>query len=569
MTAQASGPIAMVTRRCVLALLALCIVSAVPALAADRAPGKSAIASAHPLASAAGDEVLRAGGNAFDAAVAVSAALMVVEPSGSGFLGGGMYLLHRASDGRNIVIDARETAPLAATRDMFLDKDGNPVRGLSTNTALAAGIPGEPAGLALMQSRYGKLTLAQALKPAIRLARDGFDLYPRLQAGLGFKKSQLVKSRDAASIWLRNGEAPPVGTRIKQPQLARTLETLGREGIASFYTGSIAKHLVTSVQAMGGNWTMEDFAAYKALEREPIVGHYHGATIISAPPPSSGGVALVEALNVLAGYELDKVDAVTRKHLIIEAMRRMHRDRAVYLGDTDFVSVPMARLTDPDYAAGLRTSIRLDKATPSSSLESAPETAHGGENTTHFSVLDAEGNRVAGTITLNAGFGSGLMVDGTGMILNNQMDDFSIKPGVPNIYGLIGAGANAIAPGKRMLSSITPTFVESPRGYMIVGSPGGSLIIGMVLLATLDWMDGHSAQEIVAAPRIHHQYQPDALVYETKALTPEEVAELKRRGHELRERDGWGNLQVVTFDAATGAVNAASDPRGVGTAGIY
>jgi gamma-glutamyltranspeptidase / glutathione hydrolase len=559
-----------VTRRAVLALLALFIVAAsAPAPAADRAPGKAAIASAHPLASAAGDEVLRAGGNAFDAAVAVSAALMVVEPSGSGFLGGGMYLLHRASDGRNIVIDARERAPLAATRDMFLDKAGNPVRGMSTNTALAAGIPGEPAGLALMQSRYGKLTLAQSLKPAIRLARDGFELYPRLQAGVNFKKSQLLKSKEAAAVWFRNGEALPVGTRIRQPQLARTLETLGREGIASFYTGSMAKHLVSSVQAMGGNWTMEDFAAYQAVEREPVIGHYRGATIISAPPPSSGGVALVEALNVLAGYELDKVDAVTRKHLIIEAMRRMHRDRAVYLGDTDFVAVPMARLTDPDYAAGLRTSIRLDKATSSSSLESAPETAHGGDNTTHFSVLDAEGNRVAGTITLNAGFGSGLMVDGTGMILNNQMDDFSIKPGVPNIYGLIGAGANAIAPGKRMLSSITPTFVESSRGYMIVGSPGGSLIIGMVLLATLDFMDGRSAQEIVAAPRIHHQYQPDALVYETKALTPEEVTELKRRGHELRERDGWGNLQVVTFDAATGAVNAASDPRGVGTAGIY
>jgi gamma-glutamyltranspeptidase/glutathione hydrolase len=312
--------------------------------------------------------------------------------------------------------------------------------------------------------------------------------------------------------------------------------------------------------AGSGRWRI---SLYKALEREPIVGHYKDATIISVPPPSSGGIALVEALNVLSGYELDKVDAVTRKHLIIEAMRRMHRDRAVYLGDPDFVDVPVARLTDPDYAAGLRTSIRLDRATPSSSLESAPEAAAAGTDTTHFSVLDAEGNRVAGTITLNAGFGSDRWSMSTGMLLNNEMDDFSIKPGVPNIYGLIGASANAIAPGKRMLSSITPTFVESPRGYMIVGSPGGSLIIGMVLLATLDWMDGHNAREIVAAPRIHHQYQPDLLMYESRALTPEEVAALKRRGHELRERDTWGNLQVVTFDAATGEVSAASDPRGV------
>jgi gamma-glutamyltranspeptidase / glutathione hydrolase len=556
-------------RRSAVAVIGLCLLACTSSFAADRAPGKAGIASAHPLASEAGYEVLRAGGNAFDAAIAVSAALMVVEPSGSGFLGGGMYLLHRASDGRNVVIDAREKAPLAATRDMFLDKDGNPVRGMSISTALAAGIPGEPAGLALMQSRYGKLTLAQSLKPAIRLAREGFDLYPRLQAGLRGKKPQLEKSQDAATIWLRNGEVPPVGTRITQPQLAHTLEVLGREGVDAFYKGSIARQLVAQVRAMGGIWTLEDFAAYKALEREPVIGHYRGATIISAPPPSSGGVALVEALNILAGYELDKLDAVTRKHLIIESMQRMHRDRAVYLGDTDFVTVPVARLTDPDYAAGLRTSIRLDKATPSAALESAPEASAGGMNTTHFSVVDAAGNRVAGTITLNAGFGSGLMVDGTGMILNNQMDDFSVKPGVPNIYGLIGASANAIAPGKRMLSSITPTFVESPRGYMVVGSPGGSLIIGMVLLATLDWMDGRSAQEIVAAPRIHHQYQPDVLVYESKALTPEEVAELKRRGHELRERETWGNLQVVTFDAATGAVSAASDPRGVGTAGLY
>ena len=550
-------------------VLMVLLLVAIGVPAAERAPGAAAIASAHPLATEAGNEVLRAGGNAFDAAVAVSAALMVVEPSGSGFLGGGMYLLHRARDGRNVVIDAREVAPMKATRDMFLGADGNPVRGLSTNTVLAAGIPGEPAGLALLQSRYGKLKLAQTLAPAIHLARDGFDLYPRLQAGINFKKRQLLQSSEAASIWFREGEVLPVGTRIKQPQLARTLETLVKEGMAAFYTGALAKQLVDAVQKKGGLWTLEDLAGYRAIEREPLVGHYRGATIIAAPPPTAGGVALIEALNVLSGYDLDKVDAVTRKHLIIEAMRRMHRDRAVYLGDPAFAEVPVQRLTDPDYAAGLRTAIRLDRATPSASLESAPDSHAGGMNTTHFSVLDKAGNRVAGTITLNAGLGSGLMIDGTGMILNNQMDDFSIKPGVPNIYGLIGASANAIAPGKRMLSSITPTFVESPRGYMIVGSPGGSLITGMVLLATLNWLDGKSAAEIVAAPRIHHQYQPDTLVYEANALTPEEVAELKRRGHELRARDSWGNLQVVTFEAASGKVTGASDPRGVGTTGIY
>ncbi|HEV7633336.1 MAG TPA: gamma-glutamyltransferase [Steroidobacteraceae bacterium] len=550
-------------------LVLLFVVLCQAAVAADVAPGKAAIASAYPLATEAGLQVLRAGGNAFDAAVAVSAALAVVEPTGSGLAGGGMFLLHRASDGANIVIDAREVAPGAATRDMYLDKSGSPIRGLSTNTALAAGISGEPAGLGLLQSKYGKLPLAESLKPAIRLARDGFDLYPRLQAGLVFKKGQLGKSPEAAKIWLIKGEAAPVGTRIRQPQLARTLQTLAREGMASFYTGSIAKQMVDGVRELGGIWTAEDLANYKAIERAPIVGQYRGAKIISAPPPSSGGIALVEALNVLSGFEMQQLDDVTRKHVIVEAMRRMHRDRAVYLGDPAFTQVPVQELIDPHYAAGLRTSIRLDRATPSAMLAATPESASAGMQTTHFSVLDKDGNRVAGTITLNTGWGTGLTVRGTGLILNNQMDDFSIKPGVPNVYGLIGASANEIAPGKRMLSSITPTFVESPRGFMIVGSPGGSYITGMVLLATLDWIDGKSAQQIVAAPRIHHQYQPDVLAYETAALTTEEVAELTRRGHKLRQAEGWGNLQVVTYDAATGAVSAASDPRGVGTSGIY
>jgi gamma-glutamyltranspeptidase/glutathione hydrolase len=555
------------------AVLALCLVAVVAApgvaTSAERAPGKAAIASAHPLATQAGLDVLKAGGNAFDAAVAVSAALAVVEPSGSGLAGGGLFLLHRAADGRNVVVDAREVAPKAATRDMFLDKSGEPIRGASTNTALAGGVPGEPAGLALLQSKYGRLPLAQSLAPAIRLAKDGFELYPRLQAGLSFKKTQIAKSPDGAKIFLdKQGEALPVGTLLKQPQLARTLQTLATDGVQSFYTGKVAKQLVSGVRELGGIWTAADLADYKAIEREPIVGHYRGVTLVSVPPPSSGGIALVEALNVLEGYDLSKFDGVTRKHLVIESMRRAARDRAVYLGDSAFTDVPVALLTDKTYAAGLRTSIRPDRATPSASLAEAPET-HSGPNTTHFSIVDAEGNRVAGTITLNAGFGTGLVIRGTGLLLNNQMDDFSIKPGVPNIYGLIGADANEIAPGKRMLSSVTPTFVEGPRGFLIVGSPGGSVITGAVLLATLQWIDGATAQQIVAAPRIHHQYQPDMLMYEDKALTAEEIEALQKRGHQLRKRETWGNLQVVTFDAATGEVSAASDPRGVGTAGLY
>jgi gamma-glutamyltranspeptidase/glutathione hydrolase len=538
--------------------------------AAEAAPGKAAIASAHPLATAAGMEVLQKGGNAFDAAVAVSAALAVVEPSGSGISGGGLFLLHSAADGRNVIVDAREVAPLAATRDMYLDKDGNPIKGASTNTALAAGVSGEPAGLGVLQSRYGRLPLAVSLAPAIKLARDGFDMYPRLHAGLKQKSAQFAKTADGLkTFFVKEGEPLPVGAKLKQPLLARTLQTLATEGMQSYYTGTVSKQMLEGMSKLGGIWTAEDLKRYKVVEREAVVGTYRGVKLISAPPPSSGGIALVEALHILEGYPLDKLDAVTRKHVIIEAMRRVHRDRAVYLGDSDFVKIPVAQLLDPVYAAGLRTSIRLDRATPSAALADAPENLSTGTNTTHFSIIDAQGNRVAGTITLNAGFGTGLLVPGTGLLLNNQMDDFSIKPGVPNIYGLIGATANEIAPGKRMLSSVTPTFVEGPRGVMVVGSPGGSLITGMVLLATLDWMDGKTAQQIVAAPRIHHQYQPDVLAYEAAALTPDEVTELEKRGHKLSRRETWGNLQVVTWDTATGTVSAASDPRGVGTAGLY
>ena len=548
----------------------LLLLAGAPALSWAAGPGKAAIASAHPLATAAGLEVLQKGGNAFDAAVAVSAALAVVEPSGSGISGGGLYLLHRASDGRNLIIDAREKAPLAATRDMFLDKDGNPVRGASTNTALAAGVSGEPAGLGLLQSRYGRLPLATSLAPAIKLARDGFDMYPRLHAGLKQKSAQFAKTADGLkTFFVKEGEPLPVGARVKQPLLARTLQTLADEGMQSFYTGTVSRQVLAGMRQLGGIWTAEDLKGYAPIEREPVVGEYRGVKLISAPPPSSGGIALVEALHILEGFALDKLDPLTRKHVIIEAMRRVHRDRAVYLGDPDFVKIPVKQLLDPAYAAGLRTSIRLDRATPSAMLADAPDSLSTGTNTTHFSIIDAEGNRVGGTITLNAGFGTGLMIPGTGLLLNNQMDDFSIKPGVPNIYGLIGAAANEIAPGKRMLSSVTPTFVEGPRGVMVVGSPGGSLITGMVLLATLDWIDGKTAQQIVAAPRIHHQYQPDVLAYEAAALTDAEVAELEKRGHKLARRETWGNLQVVTWDVTSGAVTPASDPRGVGTAGLY
>jgi gamma-glutamyltranspeptidase/glutathione hydrolase len=546
------------------AFLAATWVFALPASAEERKPPQAAIASAYPLASEAGFEVLAAGGNAFDAAVAVSAALSVVEPRGSGLGGGGFYLLHRASDGRNVVVDAREVAPLAATRDMFLGEDGQPVPGRSTETALAAGIPGEPAAFAHLSAKYGRRSLEQNLRPAIRLARDGFPVYPRLVNDITRKKSAFERSTDARRIFLVQGEVPSAGHILRQRDLARSLELLAKKGPEEFYKGDLARRLVAGVRELGGIWSREDLARYQLIEREPLTGEYRGARIITAPPPSAGGVALLNVLNVLAGYDLTKLDSAAGKHLVIEGLRRAHRDRAEFLGDPAFVSVPLDRLLSPYYAAGQRTSIRIDLATPSATLPGYIGDSSSGVSTTHFSILDREGNRVAGTITLNAWFGSGLVVPGTGILLNNQMDDFSIKPGTPNMYQLVGAEANAVEPGKRMASSMTPTFLESERGIAILGSPGGSFIPTMVLLGTLNWVQGADAVEIVKARRYHHQYQPDAVFVESEALTETERAALEQRGHQFRPWPATiGNMQVVTWDYA-GKVVAASDPRAAG-----
>ncbi|HTP39361.1 MAG TPA: gamma-glutamyltransferase [Steroidobacteraceae bacterium] len=539
--------------------------SAAQATAAGGLPGHAGVATAHPAATAAGLEVLREGGNAFDAAVAISAALAVVEPTGSGLTGGGIYLLHRQSDGFEVAIDAREKAPGAATRDMYLDASGNPVPGLSTQSALAAGIPGEPAGLALLAARYGKLPVAKSLAPAIRLARKGFPLSPRLHDALVAMRDKFAATPAVAKNFLRKGAVPPLGTVITQPELARTLQWLADHGLASFYSGAMATRLVDAIRAQGGIWTEADLAAYQAQERAPIVGHFHGARIVSAPPPSSGGIALVEALNILSQFDLQHADSAERKHLLIEAERRALRDRAVYLGDPDFVSIPQALLTSPDYAAGLAASIRTDRATPSASLPGVGAGAAQGPQTTHFSVIDRDGNRVAATITLNFAFGSGRMLGDTGLFLNDEMDDFSVKPGVPNGYGLVGAAANAIAPNKRMLSSVTPTFVDTADRTLVVGSPGGSLITGMVLLATLNFLDGESAQQIVSAPRIHNQYLPDELRYEPGALSADEISALTARGQHLVQTPRWGNMQAVIWNRAQGTVEAASDPRGDGS----
>jgi gamma-glutamyltranspeptidase / glutathione hydrolase len=556
------------------------IISGSPAAIADTArpaaatrpavAHKGAIASAYPLASQAGEEILKEGGNAFDAAVAVAAALAVVEPSSSGLGGGGFFLLHRQADGFETMVDAREKAPGAATRDMYLDKAGEEIPNASTNGPISSAIPGEPAAFEYLARKYGKLPLKQSLQPAIRLARDGFPLYARLQYGIKAKHDILARSPDAAKAFLTaDGNVPEVGAIIKQPELARTLEAIANQGAKGFYEGGVAQNLVAGVRAGGGIWTLEDLKNYRVVERKPLIGGYHGARIITASPPSSGGIAVLDSLNILAGFDLHDEDSATRKHLIIEAMRRAYRDRAIFLGDPDFIKMPLQQLMSVDYAAGQRSSIRADKAMPSDLLpgiESEPK----GMNTTHFSVLDAAGNRAAVTITVNLFFGSGYMPAGTGVLLNDEMDDFSTKPGRPNVFGLIGNTANSIAPNKRSLSSMSPTFVETQKGMMIIGSPGGSTIISQVLLGVLNYVDGMSAADIVKYPHYHHQYLPDEVGYEQGALTDGEIAKLQSMGHKLRlSNRQWGNMQVITWDFASGKVEAASDPRGEGEGLVY
>jgi len=551
-------------RRDLFSVLCVLLLTTGLSWAAD-GPPQAAIASAHPLATQAGFEILTAGGNAFDAAVAVSAALAVVEPYSSGLGGGGFWLLHRAEDDRELMLDGRERAPLAAHRDMYLDAAGRFVPELSLNGPLAAGIPGEPAALVHLAEHYGRLPLARSLAPAIHLARAGFAVDEHYRRFSEQRLAVLLQSPAAAGQFLRDGEVPPVGTLIVQSDLADTLGRLASMGREGFYAGRTAHLLIAGVRAAGGIWTPEDLASYRVVERAPIVGHYRGWRIVSAAPPSSGGVLLVQMLNMLSRFDMKGLADSDRTHLLVEVMRRAYRDRALYLGDPDAFQVPVERLTHPFYAAGLARNIDPDQAT--SSRPTAVRTR--GTDTTHFSILDREGNRVAATLSINYPFGSGFVPPGTGVLLNDEMDDFSAQPGVPNAYGLVGGEANAIAPGKRMLSSMTPTFAESERGLAILGTPGGSRIITMVLRGLLSLDAGALPASWVAEPRFHHQYLPDRIQYEPRTFSATERRRLEAKGHRLHEiRDGYGNMQAIYWDRSRNQVQAASDPRGIGTAEV-
>ena len=535
-----------------------------------RQPPGAAVASAHALATEAGIETLKQGGNAFDAAVAVSSVLSVVEPISSGLGGGGFFLLHDAKTGKDVFVDARETAPASATPDKYLDKAGGLDRDRAENGPWAAGIPGLPAALVHVAETYGRLPLKQTLAPAIRIAREGFPVYGRFARGYAERSEVMQRYPGTREVFLRNGHAPREGELFRQPELARTLELLAAKGFDGFYRGETAKRLVAGVNKAGGHWTAQELAGYRVKEREPLRFEYDGWQVVTAPPPSSGGIALAEMLQILEPWDLAKLPQAERVHLVVEAMRRAFRDRTFYLGDPDFVKIPVRTLMDPDYAAGLRATIHPDKATPSGLLSGEP-TPLEDEETTHFSIIDAEGNRAAVTQTVNLLFGSGLIPSGTGVLLNNEMDDFALKPGTPNAFGVMGYEANAPKPGKRMLSSMTPTFMSNADKVAVIGTPGGTRIITMVLLGMLGYADGLDAPQVAALKRYHHQWWPDVVDTERDALPGDVVAALRAMGHVVtvpgednqgrRSSDAWGNMNTVLWDKRGNTLSGGSDPR--------
>ncbi|SER19537.1 gamma-glutamyltranspeptidase / glutathione hydrolase [Solimonas aquatica] len=526
-------------------------------------PPGYACATAQPLATQACMKVLAEGGNAFDAAVAASAALAVVEPTGSGLGGGGFWLLHRARDDADIFIDGREVAPRSASATMYQDDKGQAQADRSRWGVLAAGIPGEPAALEHIARRYGAKPLAASLAPAIAYARDGFAIDPKLARAISEMAPHL--SDTAKTVLFADGKPLASGALLKQSDLANTLQLLAQKGRDGFYQGPVAEALLKTVNSQGGNWTAQELHAYQVIEREALRFDYRGYRITTLPPPSAGGVTLAQLFQQLEILGWQDDGSVRSRHLWIESLRRAYHDRASYLGDPDFVRVPTPELISRTHARELASGIDPQHATPSAALKPVPLGGEG-HNTTHFSVLDAQGNRVAGTLSVNLPFGSGVMAAGTGVLLNDEMDDFAASTTASNAYGLIGSEANAIAPGKRPLSSMVPSFVEGPRGLLIIGTPGGSRIPTMVALGIAAWIRGDSAPSIVAEGRIHHQYLPDQVQYELGALSEEQQAGLKALGHVLTQvKAPYGNLQVVSWTVAKDQLEAAADPRGVGS----
>lgn len=532
------------------------------------------VVSAHPEATRIGLEVLQKGGNAYDAAVAVQFALAVALPA-AGNIGGGGFVVYRNADGSVGALDFREKAPLAASKDMYLDAQGNVRAGLSTRGHLAAGVPGTVAGMVALHQKLGKLPWADLVRPAAELAAQGLQLTAKEAAGLNSVRPHMLSVNKHVPAYAHpEGRPWQAGDVIKYPELAAALGRIQQNGRAGFYQGETARLLLAEMQRGGGIISQADLDQYQPAWREPVRGRYRQFDIISMPPPSSGGVALLQMLQMLEPYNLGRLGwhSTESVHLITEAERRVYADRATYLGDPDFGRVPVAQLLDAKYLKQRMQGITPGgPATPSSQVTAgAGLPGYESDQTTHYSIVDAQGNAVSCTTTLNGGYGSLVVVQGAGFLLNNEMDDFSVKAGVPNMYGVIGGTANAIQPGKRMLSSMTPTIVtENGQVRLVVGTPGGSTIITSVLQAVLNVLDyGFDPQQAVAAPRLHHQWLPDHIDVEEGALSPAARTELERRGYKLNPRNPWGRIDMIER-RKDGTLVGGADPRGDDTAAGY
>ncbi len=552
--------------RCIAVLLLFALESA--RLPAQELPvyQNGVAVAADSLVSAIGIDVLRQGGNAVDAAVAMGFALAVVYP-GAGNIGGGAYLVMRLADGRDIAIDGREVAPGKARRDMYLDENGDVIPGKSLLGPIASGVPGTVDALLLALRNYGTMSRSTVMAPAIRLAREGFAVHPRLARQVAFYRDGLERFPATLAMFSTDSGLIRAGSVWKQPDLAATLERIRDEGRDGFYRGLTATRIMETMEKYGGIMTLEDLARYRAMVRAPVRGTYRGCEILSMPPSSSGGVALIEILNILSGYDIRGMGfgSAAVVHLMAEAFRRAFSDRAEFLGDPDFVPVPTAKLVSRGYARERAHTI-ADTATPSALVGGLPVNVEEGRQTTHYAVVDRMGNAVSVTTTINSIFGSKCVVEGAGFLLNNEMDDFSAKPGEPNQFGLIGNEANAIAPGKRMLSSMAPTIVlKNGEPWLVTGSPGGSRIITTVAQVIVNVIDfGMNIREAIAAPRVHHQWLPDRIEYEPDALSEPVKAELLRRGHALYEVGPFGRAEGI-LRVSTGWTGF-SDPRGYGEA---
>ncbi|ECH2875758.1 gamma-glutamyltransferase [Salmonella enterica] len=523
------------------------------------------VASVDAMATQVGVDILKQGGNAVDAAVAVGYALAVTHPQ-AGNLGGGGFMLLRTKDGATTAIDFREMAPANATRDMFLDEQGNPDSKKSLTSPLASGTPGTVAGLSLALEKYGSLPLNSVVRPAIKLAQEGFIVNDALADDLKTYGSEVLPHHEnSKAIFWKDGEPLKKGDKLVQQNLAKSLTMIAENGPDAFYKGEIARQIAQQMQQGGGLITTDDLAAYQAVERTPVSGEYRGYQIFSMPPPSSGGVHIVQILNILENFDMKKYGfgSADAMQIMAEAEKYAYADRSEYLGDPDFVNVPWQALTSKAYAKSIAGQIDINKAKPSSEIRPGKLAPYESDQTTHFSVVDKDGNAVAVTYTLNTTFGTGIVAGNTGILLNNQMDDFSAKPGVPNVYGLVGGEANAVGPKKRPLSSMSPTIVvKDGKTWLVTGSPGGSRIITTVLQMVVNTIDfGMNVAEATNAPRFHHQWLPDELRVE-KGFSPDTLKLLEQKGQKVALKEAMGSTQSIMV-GADGELYGASDPRSV------